>query len=74
MGRIKVLKFQKMNSIIPNAPRKLQLKKFPGKILNELRQLAAFHCQLFIFLDCEKSNRETMYALMVERFHGDKEI
>jgi len=73
MGRIKVLKFQKMNSIIPNAPRKLQSKKFPAKILNELRRLAAFHCQLFIFLDCEKSNRETMYALMVERFHGDEE-
>ena len=58
----------------PRAPRKTSLNvKFPAKILAELRRLAAFHCQSFVFLECEKTNRKGTYALMEERFYGDPE-
>ena len=58
----------------PRAPRKTSLNvKFPAKILAELRRLAAFHCQLFVFLECEKTNRKGTYALMEEQFYGDPE-
>ncbi len=78
MARIKALKLQKMvksssKNAMPDAPRKIQSKKFPNKILNELRRLVAFHCQVFIFLECKKTNHEATYALMGERFYGDLE-
>jgi hypothetical protein len=37
------------------------------------KSLAAFHCQSFVFLKCEKTNRAGTYALMEERFYGDPE-
>ena len=53
------------NMSVPRAPRKTSLiVKFPIKILAELRRLAAFHCQAFVFLECEKTNRAGTYALM----------
>ena len=56
----------------PRAPRKTSyIVKFPIKILAELRRLAAFHCQAFVFLECEKTNRAGTYALMEEQFYGD---
>ena len=59
---------------MPRAPRKTSfIVKFPIKILAELRRLAAFHCQAFVFLECEKNNRAGMSALMVEQFYGDPE-
>jgi hypothetical protein len=76
MARIKALKLQKIvksssKNAMPEAPRKILSKKFPNKILTELRRLAAFHCQGFLFLECKKPNREATYALMDERFNGD---
>ena len=35
--------------------------------------MAAFHCQAFVFLECEKTNQKGTYALMEERFYGDPE-
>ena len=59
---------------MPTAPRKnLCIAKFPIKILAELRQFAAFHCQAFVFLECEKTSRMVTYAMMEERFYGDSE-
>ena len=58
---------------MPNAPRKSTNVKFPTKILLELRRLVAFHCQAFVFLECEKNNRAGTYALMEERFYGNPE-
>jgi hypothetical protein len=70
MANIRAAKEKKMaKKAMPRAPRKTSLiVKFPAKILAELRRLAAFHCQSFVFLECEKTNRAGMYALMKERF------
>ncbi len=74
MAKIKAAKESKKLKKMPNAPRKSTIvKKFPGKILLELRRLAAFHCQAFVFLECEKTNRAGMYAFMVLRFYGNPE-
>ena len=75
MANIRTAKEKKMaKKATPRAPRKTSLNvKFPAKILAELRRLAAFHCQSFVFLECEKTNRKGTYALMEERFYGDPE-
>jgi hypothetical protein len=74
MAKIKETKESKKLKKTPNTPRKSTIdKKFPNKILIELRRLAAFHCQTFVFLECEKTNRAGMYAFMVERFYGNTE-
>jgi hypothetical protein len=76
MANIRAAKEKKMAKKVatPRAPRKTSLNvKFPAKILAELRRLAAFHCQSFVFLECEKTNRKGTYALMEERFYGDPE-
>jgi hypothetical protein len=51
MTNIKAAKEKKMaKKAVPRAPRKTSLiVKFPIKILAELRQLAAFHCQALLF-------------------------
>jgi hypothetical protein len=52
---------------LPNAPRKSPfIAKLPVKILAELRRLVAFHCQAFVFLDCKKTSRMGIYAMMEE--------
>jgi len=72
MAKIRAAKETKMaKKKMPNAPRKSTNVKFPTKILLELRQLAAFHCQAFVFLECEKTNQADTYALMEERFYGN---
>ena len=73
MTNIKAAKEKKMaKKAVPRAPRKTSLiVKFPIKILAELRQLAAFHCQAFEFLECEKTSRMGTYAMMEEWFYGD---
>jgi hypothetical protein len=75
MANIRAAKEKKMaKKAAPRAPRKTSLNvKFPAKILAELRRVAAFHCQSFVFLECEKTNRKGTYALMEERFYGDPE-
>ena len=75
MANIRTAKEKKMaKKATPRAPHKTSLNvKFPAKILAELRRLAAFHCQSFVFLECEKTNRKGMYALMEEQFYGDPE-
>jgi len=75
MANIRATKEKKMaKKAMPRAPRKTSLiVKFPIKILAELRRLAAFHCQAFVFLECEKTNRAGTYALMEEQFYGDPE-
>jgi hypothetical protein len=78
MANIRAAKEKKMAKMakkaMPRAPRKTSfIVKFPAKILAELRRLAAFHCQTFVFLECEKTNRAGMYALMEEQFYGDPE-
>ena len=57
MANIRAAKEKKIaKKAVPRAPRKTSLiVKFPNKILAELRRLAAFHCQAFVFLECEKS-------------------
>jgi len=52
MANIRKDKEKKMaKKATPRAPRKTSLNvKFPAKILAELRRLAAFHCQSFVFL------------------------
>ena len=51
MANIRAVKEKKMaKKSEPRAPRKTSLiVKFPIKILAELRQLAAFHCQALLF-------------------------
>jgi hypothetical protein len=75
MANIRAAKEKKMaNMSVPHAPRKTSLiVKFPIKILVELHRLAAFHCQAFVFLECEKTNRAGTYAVMEERFYGNPE-
>ena len=75
MANIRAAKEKKMaKKAVPRAPHKSSsIVKFPNKILAELRRLAAFHCQTFVFLECEKTNRAGTYALMEERFYGDPE-
>jgi len=56
MAHIRAAKEKKMaKKAVPRAPCKTSLiVKFPIKILAELRRLAAFHCQAFVFLvECE---------------------
>ena len=57
MANIRAAKEKKMaKKAVPRAPRKSSsIVKFPNKILAELRRLAAFHCQTFVFLECEKN-------------------
>jgi hypothetical protein len=73
MAKIRAAKEMKTAKKMPNAPRKSTNVKFPTKILLELRRLVAFHCQAFVFLECEKNNRAGTYALMEERFYGNPE-
>jgi len=75
MANIRAAKEKKTaKKTVPRAPCKTSfIVKFPIKILAELCRLAAFHCQAFVFLECEKTNRAGMYALMVEQFYGDPE-
>jgi hypothetical protein len=75
MANIRAVKEKKMaKKSEPRAPRKTSLiVKFPIKILAELCRLAAFHCQAFVFFECEKTNRAGTYALMEEQFYGDPE-
>jgi hypothetical protein len=41
---------------MPNAPcRSPSIAKFPIKIQAEIRQLAVFHCQALVFLECKKN-------------------
>ena len=47
--------------------------KLPNKILAELRRLAAFYCQAYVFLQCEKTKKAIMHGLIYEQFHGDDE-
>ena len=51
MATIRAAKEKKIaKKAVPRAPRKTSLiVKFPIKILAELRQLAAFHCQALLF-------------------------
>ena len=73
MAKIRPAKEMKMAKKMPNAPRKSTNVKFPTKILLELCRLAAFHCQAFVFLECEKNNRAGTYALMEGQFYGNPE-
>jgi hypothetical protein len=66
-ANIKAIKVKKMAKKLPNAPRKSPfIAKLPVKILAELRRLVAFHCQAFVFLDCKKTSRMGIYAMMEE--------
>jgi hypothetical protein len=57
MANIRAAKEKKMaNMSVPHAPHKTSLiVNIPIKILAELRRLAAFHCQAFVFLECEQN-------------------
>ena len=75
MANIRAAKEKKMaNMSVPRAPHKTSLiVNIPIKILAELRRLAAFHCQAFVFLECEKTSQMGTYAMMEELFYGDPE-
>ena len=71
---IKAIKVKRMAKKLPYAPCKSPfVAKSPIKILVELRCLAAFHCQAFVFLECKKTSRMGTYAMMEEQFYGDPE-
>jgi len=71
---IKAIKVKRMAKKLPYAHRKSPfIAKSPIKILAELRFLAAFHCQAFVFLECKKTSWIGTYAMMEEHFFGDPE-
>jgi hypothetical protein len=69
--KVKAIKVKSMAKKLPYSPRKNPcIAKFLHKILAELRQIAAFHCQAFVFLQCEKTSQMGMYAMMEEQYYG----
>jgi hypothetical protein len=50
--------------------KKIKSTKATTGIIRELRRLAAFQAQLFIFTKVEKTKADLRYALIEEQFHG----
>ncbi len=77
MNAVKVLaeakKLAKRQSGNPGkvAPKKkIKSMKAPNVIIRELRCLAAFQVQLYLFTKVEKTKADLRYVLIEEQFHG----
>ena len=67
----KKLAKRQLASLGKAAPKKrLKSTKATTGILRELRRLAAFQAQLYIFTKVEKTKADLRYALIEEQFHG----
>ncbi len=51
------------------AKKKVKCTKAPTTIIRELRHLAAFQAQLYIFTKAEKSKADVRFALIEDHFH-----
>jgi hypothetical protein len=71
-AKIKVKVKKLARKLVPGAPRKSAANAIlPTKLLVELRRLAAFHCQAYVFLQCKKTKKAITHGLISEQFHGD---
>ncbi len=53
------------------AKKKVKCLKAPVTIIRELRRLAAFQAQLYIFTKVEKTKADIRFALIEDHFHGN---
>ena len=74
-AKIKVIKVKKLaRKSTPGPPRKSPANaKLPTKLFAELRRLAEFHCQAYVFLHFKNTKKAMMHGLIYEQFHGDDE-
>jgi hypothetical protein len=70
-NRIKAIK---RRGEVPCGPKKAPPKclKVSSQIINELRRLAAFQCQIFVFTQVEKLGKQQRDALVREQFYGSE--
>ncbi len=67
----KLAKRKSGNLVVKSTPKKkVKSTKAPNAIIRELRRVAAFQAQLYIFTKVEKSKADLRYALIEEQFHG----
>jgi hypothetical protein len=74
-AKIKAIKVKKLaRKLTPGPPRKSPANaKLPTKLFAELRRLAEFHCQAYVFLHFKNTKKAMMHGLIYEQFHGDDE-